>query len=168
MELLDKLQACRTVGPSFAASFKLLAHCQNVACLSLFIGYYSDRWSSELAQLVSLPYSWRRTTCYSNRSHYFSVTIPKCYKDVLFFAQLDPGILYLCFTFLCSSCNSIPCSGCSAFHWVNSNFKKRAMTTIRAMDIGNNSESTYIIQRKTQQKISKNNCISENHTTNSK
>ena len=42
------------------------------------------------------------------------------------------------------------------------------MTTIRAMDIGNNSKSTYIIHRKRQQKISKNNCISENHTTNSK
>ena len=38
LELLDKLQkqVCRTVGPSLAASLEPLAHCQNVASLSLF------------------------------------------------------------------------------------------------------------------------------------
>ena len=37
LELLDKLQKriCRTVGPSLAASLEPLAHCQNVASLSL-------------------------------------------------------------------------------------------------------------------------------------
>ena len=40
------------------------------------------RCSSELAQLVSLPYSWGRSFRYSDRSHDFSVTIPRCYKDV--------------------------------------------------------------------------------------
>ena len=37
LELLDKLQKriCRTVGPSLAASFEPLAHCQNVASSSL-------------------------------------------------------------------------------------------------------------------------------------
>ena len=59
MEMLDKLQkqVCRTVVPSLAASLKHLAHCQNLASLSLFCRYYFGRCSSELAQLVPLPYS---------------------------------------------------------------------------------------------------------------
>ena len=59
LELLDKLQKriCRTVGPSLAASIELLAHCRNVASLSLFYRYYFGRCSSELAQLVPLPFS---------------------------------------------------------------------------------------------------------------
>ena len=40
------------------------------------------RCSSELAQLVPLPYSRGRSTRYSDRLHDFSVTIPRCYKDV--------------------------------------------------------------------------------------
>ena len=58
-ELLDKLlkQICRTVSPSLAVSLEPLAHCQNVASLSLFNKYYFDRCSFELAQLVTLPYS---------------------------------------------------------------------------------------------------------------
>ena len=59
LELLDKLQkwTCRTVGPSFAASLEPLAHRRNVAILRLFYRYYFGRCSSELAQLVPLPYS---------------------------------------------------------------------------------------------------------------
>ena len=59
LELLDKLQKriCRTFGPSLAASLGPLAHLQNVASLSLFYRYYFGRCSSELAQLVPLPYS---------------------------------------------------------------------------------------------------------------
>ena len=59
LELLDKLQKliCRTVVPSLAASFKPLAHCQNVVNLTIFYRYYSGRCSSELAQLIQLPYS---------------------------------------------------------------------------------------------------------------
>ena len=59
LELLDKLQEqiCRTAVPSLAASLEPLAHRQNVACLSLFCRYYFGRCSSELAQLVPLPYS---------------------------------------------------------------------------------------------------------------
>ena len=85
LELLDKLQKliCRIVGPSLAVCLEPLAHCQNVASLSLFYRYYFGRCSSELAQLVSLPYSCGRSTCYSDRLHDFSVTIPRCYKDVL-------------------------------------------------------------------------------------
>ena len=42
LEILDKLQKriCRTVGPSVAASLEPLAHCWNVASLSLFCRYY--------------------------------------------------------------------------------------------------------------------------------
>ena len=59
LELLDKLQKgiCGTVGPSLAASLKSLAHLRNVASLSLSYMYYFGRCSSELAELVPLPYS---------------------------------------------------------------------------------------------------------------
>ena len=84
LELLDKLQKriCRTVGPSLASSLEPWAHCRNVASLSLFYRYYFGRCSSELGQLVPLPYSVGRSTRYSDRLHDFSVTIPRCYKDV--------------------------------------------------------------------------------------
>ena len=76
LELLDKLQKwiCWTVGPSLAASLEPLAH--------LFYRYYFGRCSSELAQLVPLPFSWGRSTRYSDRLHDFLVSIPTCYKDV--------------------------------------------------------------------------------------
>ena len=59
LELLDKLQKqiCRTVGPSLTASLGPLAHCRNVASLSLSYTYYFGRCSFELAQLVPVPYS---------------------------------------------------------------------------------------------------------------
>ena len=84
LELLDKLQKriCRTVGPSLATSLEPLAHRRTVASSSLFHRYYFDRCSSELAQLVPLPYSRGRSTRYSDRFHDFPVTIPRCYKDV--------------------------------------------------------------------------------------
>ena len=48
LELLDKLlkRICRTVGPSLAVSLEALAHCQNVASLSLFYRYHFGRSSS--------------------------------------------------------------------------------------------------------------------------
>ena len=81
LELLDKLQKriCKTVGPSHAASLEPLAHRRNVASLSLFYRYYFGRCSSELAQLVPLPFSRGRCSCYSDRLHNFCVTIPRCY-----------------------------------------------------------------------------------------
>ena len=94
LELLYKPQKwiCRIVGPSLAASLEPLAHCRNVASLSLFYRYYFGRCSSELAQLVPLPYS-------RGRLHDFSVTIPRCYKmsmsTISFLTQLDSGILCL-------------------------------------------------------------------------
>ena len=84
LELLDKLQKriCRTFGLALAASLEPLAHRWNVASLSLFYRYYFVKCSSELTQLVPLPYSWGRSTRYSDRLHDFSVNIPRCYKDV--------------------------------------------------------------------------------------
>ena len=84
LELLDKLQKqiCRTVSPSLAASLEPLAHHQNVAILSLFYRYYFGRCLSDLAELVPLPNSLSRSTCYSDRLNDFSVSIYKYYKDV--------------------------------------------------------------------------------------
>ena len=84
-ESLDKLQKqiCRTVGPSLAASLEHMTYGQNVASLSVFYRYYYfGRCLFELAQLVPLPYSWGKSTWYSDRLHDFSVTIPRCYKEV--------------------------------------------------------------------------------------
>ena len=79
LELLDKLQkrTCRTVGPTLADSLEPLAHRRNVVSLSLLYRYYFGRCSSELAQLVPLPFSRGRSTHYSDRLHDFSVTFPR-------------------------------------------------------------------------------------------
>ena len=101
LELWDKLQKriCRTVGPSLVASLEALAHHQNVASLSLFYRCYFGRCSSELAQLVPLPFCQGRSTRYSDRLHDFSITIPRCYKDVYvnsFFPHTDRILRILC------------------------------------------------------------------------
>ena len=84
LELLNKLQKliCSTVGPSLFTSVEPLAHRRNAPSLSLSYRYYFGRCSLELAQLVPLPYSRGRSTRYSDRLHDFSITIPRCYKDV--------------------------------------------------------------------------------------
>ena len=53
-------------------------------CSMKFLWYRYDfgKCSSELAQLVPLPFSRGRSTRYSDGLHDFSVTIPRCYKDV--------------------------------------------------------------------------------------
>ena len=100
LKMLDKVQKQidGVVAPSLGASLETLAHHQNVASLSLFYRYYFGRCSFELAQLVPLPYSWGRSTCYSYRLQNFSVTILRYYKDVMstvsFLSRLDPGTLY--------------------------------------------------------------------------
>ena len=94
LELLDKLQKriCRTFDRSLAASLELLAHSRNVTSLSLFCRYYFGRCSSELAQLVPLPFSRGRSTRYSDRLHDFSATIPM--STVSFLIQPDSEIFY--------------------------------------------------------------------------
>ena len=83
LELLDQLQKQirSNVGPSLGTSLEPLAHCQNQASLSLFYRCYFGKCSTELAQLVPLPFC-RRSTGYSDRLHDFSITIPRVYKDV--------------------------------------------------------------------------------------
>ena len=56
-----KNQIDRTLGPSPATSREPLAHCQNIASLSLFYRYYFGRCSSELSLMVSVPYSRGRS-----------------------------------------------------------------------------------------------------------
>ena len=73
-----------------------LAHSRNVARLNLFYSYYFGRCSSELSKLVPFHFYQGRSTPYSDRSHDFSVTIPRCCKYVYidsFFprrARLEP------------------------------------------------------------------------------
>ena len=82
LKLFDKLQKriYRTVGPSLATTIEPLIDHQNVASLNNF-WYYFGRCSSELAQLVPPPFSGEGSSRYSDRLYYFSVTIPRCYKD---------------------------------------------------------------------------------------
>ena len=127
-----------------------LAHLGNVVSLSLFYKYYFGGCSSELAKLAPLPYSRGTSTRHIDSLHGFSVTMPRCYKDVYvnsFFLRSARPWNYLpmeCFPltydlngfnskqiscmFLSSfgsfSCNSMPLSRFSALHRVNLNFKK--------------------------------------------
>ena len=101
LELLDKLpkRICRTVGPSLAASPEPLAHCRNVASLSLFYRYYFGRCSSELAQLVPLPFSQGGLLvilidCMNFLSPFLDVA-RMFMATVSFLTQLDSGILCL-------------------------------------------------------------------------
>ena len=81
-DLLGKVQKWiyRIIGPLLTASLEPLAHCRNVA--SLFYRYYFGTCSSELAELVQLPFSRGRSTRYSDRLHDFSVTIPRYFRNV--------------------------------------------------------------------------------------
>ena len=82
LDMLDKLQKLVSRTVFLSVSLKSLAHCRNVAKLSLYYGYNFGRCSSKLAELVPLPYSSERSPHYSNTLHCFSVTIPRCYQDV--------------------------------------------------------------------------------------
>ena len=98
LKLLDKQQKriCLTVFPSLAASLEPLAHRWNVVSLSLFYKYYFGRCSSELARLVSLPFSRGRSARYSDGLHspFLDVTRMSM-STVSFLAQLGSGILCL-------------------------------------------------------------------------
>ena len=75
-----------------------LAHHRNVVGLSLFYRYYFGKCSSELAQLVLLPYSRWRSTRYFARLHFLSTFLDvkkMSMSTVSFLAQLDTGILCL-------------------------------------------------------------------------
>ena len=93
VELLSKLQKqiCRTVGPSLATSLEPLTHRQNVTSLSLSYSYNFGKFSSELAQLIALPFSRGRSTHYSDGLYDFSMSL----STVSLLAQLDAGIICL-------------------------------------------------------------------------
>ena len=62
---------------SFTCCFSwTLSHRQNVACFSLSYRYYFGRCSSELAQLLPLPFSREGSTRYSDRLHDFLSPFP--------------------------------------------------------------------------------------------
>ena len=83
LELLGKLQEyAELLVLHLLLLLNPMAHCQNAASLSLFYRYYIGRCSSELAQLVSLPFCRARSTRYFDRLHDFSITIARCHKDV--------------------------------------------------------------------------------------
>ena len=94
LELLDKLlkRIC-TVRPFLATSLEPLAHRQNVASLSLFYRYYFGSCSSELAQLVPLPYSRGRSTRCSDGCMIFLSPFPNITRmsmsTVSFLAQVE-------------------------------------------------------------------------------
>ena len=96
LELLDKLQKwiSRTIGPLLAASLEPLPHHWNVASLSLLYRYYFGRRSSELAQLIPLPYSWENSLSLFMifLSPLLDVTRMSM-TTVSFFTQLHSGIL---------------------------------------------------------------------------
>ena len=100
LELLEKVlkQICRTVGPSLAVSLEPMAHRRNVASVSVFHRYYFGRCSSELTQLVPLPFSRGLLVilidCMIFVSSFLDVT-RMTMSTVSFLAQLDSGILYL-------------------------------------------------------------------------
>ena len=58
-----------------------MGHCQKEASLIFFVTYYLVECSSELNELVTLPYSRWRSILYSKRLHDFLVTIPRCDKS---------------------------------------------------------------------------------------
>ena len=93
---MDKLQKriCRTGGPSLPASLEPLAHRRNVASLSLYYRHYFGSCSSELTELVPLPYSRGSSTAYSENCMIFlspSLDVTRIpMSTVSFLAQLDP------------------------------------------------------------------------------
>ena len=84
LDMLDNLQKwiCGTVRPELTAFLEDLFHRRNMTSLSHFYRYYLGRWLSELAEFFPLPYSRGISTRYSIRFYDFSITIPRCYKDV--------------------------------------------------------------------------------------
>ena len=83
LELLDKLKTDMQDCWSFTCCLSsTLATASKCSQLKSLYRYYFGRCSFELAHLVPLPDSLGRSTRYSDRLHYFSVTIPRCYKDV--------------------------------------------------------------------------------------
>ena len=76
-DILDKLHT--QVFMTVAVSFENFGPCQNLASLNLSYRYYSGKCSFGLADLILVLYFCRESTC---QVAWFSVDIPRCYKDV--------------------------------------------------------------------------------------
>ena len=103
--MLDELQKqlCRTVGPTPAASREPLGHHKIQTSLSVFCRYYLGRYSSDLTELILLPYSCGSLTRNPDGLHDFSVNIFRYYMlTVSPLAQQISGILCLQNDFLLS------------------------------------------------------------------
>ena len=80
-DIIDKLQkrVCRTVGLTHTVFLESLGHQRNVASSIFFCWYYFGICSSELAELVPLPFSVRRYMHYFDSLHDISVALRECY-----------------------------------------------------------------------------------------
>ena len=78
--MLGKLlkQACKTIDPLLASSLKLAVNCWNKSSLRSCFGISS----SELAEVIPLPYFHGQFFCYSNMLHDFSVIIWSFCEDL--------------------------------------------------------------------------------------
>ena len=78
LEMLDKQQ--KQVYRKYIAK----AYSKSRYILAAFIEPMGHHWgvAEVLAELVAFSYSFRRSTHYSDRLYDFSVTIPRCYKDL--------------------------------------------------------------------------------------
>ena len=146
LALLDKLQKqiCRTLDPSLATSLERLAYCQNVASLSLFYNYYfvwcssgsMGSYSDELHDCsVTIPRCYKDVciNCFFPCTASLWNSLPtECFPLTYdlngFKSGIDRHLLtvgsfkrYLMYALISFSCNSMPCSGCSALHGVNPN-----------------------------------------------
>ena len=67
MVMLDQLQKllCKTVYPTVDTSLEIWVYCRILVILGLAYNFYFDKCSSELAELVLLPYSCGKSTRYS-------------------------------------------------------------------------------------------------------
>ena len=107
--------------PLLPASLEPLVHRQNEPSLSLSYRYYFGRCSFQLAELFPLPHSNGRSTNYFSSLHDFSVSIPRCFMDVLnglikrnflSFAFFVMFFIYIFFFF----CNFMPFSACKLYY----------------------------------------------------
>ena len=116
--ILEEKSSFKMLGLTFSSKLdwgSYIISIAKTASLSLFNRYYFGKCSSELAQLVPLPFSRGRSTRYSDRLHNFSVTIPRCYKDV-YVNSFFPRTAKLC--------NSLPIE-CFPLTYDLSGFKSR-------------------------------------------
>ena len=90
LELLDKLQKriCRTVSLHLLPLWTIGSL---LKCRSLYHRHYFGRSLSELAELAPLPYFQGRSTCYSDKVHNFSVTIPTIMFTIFWESDVLPN-----------------------------------------------------------------------------